>query len=60
MNKNHKDNMELKIMEAFTSVKSDKEIGLPNVEEELAKLMARKNKRRVIFFRKIVPSQKLC
>lgn len=48
--------MEIKIMEAFTSMKSDKEIGMPNVEEELAKLMARKNKRRVAFFRKIAAS----
>lgn len=56
MNKNNKDNMELKIMEAFTSMKSDQEIGMPNVEEELAKLMARKNRRRVVFFRKMAAS----
>ena len=56
MNKNHKDSMEIKIMEAFTSMKSDQEIGMPNVEEELAKLMARKNRRRVVFFRKMAAS----
>lgn len=56
MNKNHKDSMEIKIMEAFTSMKSYQEIGMPNVEEELAKLMARKNRRRVVFFRKMAAS----
>lgn len=56
MNKDHKDNMELKIMEAFTSMKSNQEIGMPNVEEELARLLARKNRRRVVFLRKIAAS----
>lgn len=48
--------MEIKIMETFTSMKSDQEIGMPNVEEELIKLMARKNRRRVVFFRKMAAS----
>ena len=36
--KNQNDNMEIEIMEAFTSMKSDREIGMPDIEQELAKL----------------------
>lgn len=43
-------------MEAFTSMKSDQEIGMPNVEKELAKLMVRKKRQRVVFFRKLAAS----
>lgn len=44
MNVNYKDDMEIKIMEAFASVKSDQEIGMPDVEEELSKIMVNRNK----------------
>lgn len=56
MKNNYNDNMEIKIMEAFTSMKSDQEIGMPNVEKELAKLMVIKKRQRVVFFRKLAAS----
>ena len=34
------DNMDLEVMEAFTSMKSDQEIGMPDVEQELMRLRA--------------------
>ena len=45
--------MEIEIMEAFTSIKSDQEIGMPDVEHELARLKARRNVPSVSPFRKI-------
>lgn len=48
--------MELKIMEAFTSMKQDKEIGMPNIEDELSKVLAKRNKRVVSNWRKIAVS----
>lgn len=51
--KNHKDNMEIEIMEAFTSMKSDREIGMPDIEQELAKLTERMETRASSLSRKI-------
>lgn len=57
MNKNNKDNMEIKIMEAFTSMKSDQEIGMPDIEDELSKLMIRRNRQTMMnHWRKIAAS----
>lgn len=39
--KQPEDNMELEVMRAFASRKSDQEIGMPDVEQELARLKAR-------------------
>lgn len=40
--KQPEDNMELEVMRAFVSQKSDQEIGMPDVEQELARLKARR------------------
>lgn len=40
--KQPEDNMELEVMRAFTSRKSDQEIGMPDVEQELALLKAKR------------------
>lgn len=48
--------MEIKIMETFTSMKSDQEIGMPNVEDELSKLLRKKNKQTKNHWRKIAAS----
>lgn len=48
--------MEIKIMEAFTSMKSDHEIGMPNIEDELSKLMIKRNKQTMNHWRKIAAS----
>lgn len=42
---NKKDNIELELMEAFTSIKSDKDIGIPDIEQELAMIKEKHNKR---------------
>lgn len=42
MKANLKDELELELMEAFTSTKSDQEIGMPDVEHELSQVMARR------------------
>lgn len=54
--KNPKDDIGFEVMEAFTSMKSDQEIGMPNVEQELAKLKAKRNRHTVSAFRKIAAS----
>lgn len=41
--KQPEDNMELEVMRAFTSRKSDQEMGMPDVEQELARLKARRS-----------------
>lgn len=56
MNNYYKDNMEIKIMEAFTSMKSDQEIEMPNVEDELSKLLIKKNKQTKNHWRKTAAS----
>lgn len=56
MNKNYKDNMEIKIMEAFTSMKSDQEIGMPDVEDELSKLLRNRDKQAKNHWRKTAAS----
>lgn len=40
--KQPEDYMELEVMRAFVSLKSDQEIGMPDVEQELARLKARR------------------
>lgn len=54
--KNPKDDMDIEVMEAFTSMKSDQEIGMPDVDEELAKLKAVRVKPHVSPFRTIAAS----
>lgn len=54
--KNPKDDMELEVMEAFASTKSDEEIGMPDVEQELTLLKARKNQTHISPFRQIAAS----
>lgn len=54
--KHPKDNIGFEVMEAFTSMKSDQDIGMPNVEQELAKLKAKRNSQSVSAFRKIAAS----
>lgn len=56
MNKNYKDDMEIRIMEAFTSMKSDQEIGMPDVEAELSELLRKKNMQTKNHWRKIAAS----
>lgn len=41
--KQPEDNMELEVMRAFASRKSDQELGMPDVEQELARLKARRS-----------------
>ena len=41
--KQPEDKMELEVMRAFTSRKSDQEMGMPDVEQELARLKARRS-----------------
>ena len=41
--KQPEDNMELEVMRAFTSRKSDQAMGMPDVEQELARLKARRS-----------------
>lgn len=41
--KQPEDNMELEVMRAFTSRKSDQKMGMPDVEQELARLKARRS-----------------
>ena len=51
--KHLEDNMELEVMRAFTSLKSDPEIGLPDVEQELARVKSRRKKPTASPLRKI-------
>lgn len=53
MKKENRDDIELKIMEAFTSVKSDKEIGMPDIEKEFSTITAKQNKSSQNSLRKI-------
>ncbi len=51
--KQPEDNMELEVMRAFTSRKSDQEIGLPDVEQELVRVKSRRKRPTVYPLRKI-------
>lgn len=46
MNSNHQDDIHLDVMEAFTSMHTDHEIGMPDVSQELARVKASVNARR--------------
>lgn len=50
---NYRDNFEILIMEAFTAVKTDKEIAMPNIEDECALILARRASQRAARVRKI-------
>lgn len=53
MNKIPLDDMELEVMEALTSMKTDQEIGMPDIDQELVRLQNRKPLRRLMPLRRV-------
>ena len=50
------DNIEFELMEAFTSEKSDKDIGMPDIEQELAMVKEKHSRQTFLPMRKIAAS----